>query len=73
MEKHVTEKNINLFGQYDMLVQGVNIETAKKYFDEIEGTDVPKRKVRSKLDALLRKFILEDGFELKNKEIITNN
>ena len=72
MEKHVTEKDINSFGQYDRLVQGVNIETAKKYFDEIEGTDVPKRKVRSKLDALLRKFILEGGFELKHKEIITN-
>lgn len=64
MEKHVTEDDINAFGQYDNLIQSVDIETAKRYFDEVEGIDVPKRKVRAKLDELLRRFILEDGFDI---------
>lgn len=64
MEKHVTEDNINEFGQYDSLIQSVDVEIAKTYFDDVEGTDVPKRKVRAKLDELLRRFILEGGFEV---------
>ncbi len=64
MDKHVTEQSINAFGQYDSLIQGVNIDIAKKYFDKKEGIDIPKRKVRAKLDELLRKFILEGGFDL---------
>ncbi len=64
MDRHVTENDINAYGQYDSLIQSVDIETAKKYFDEIEGANVPKRKVRAKLDELLRKFILMGGFEL---------
>lgn len=64
MEKHVTENDINAFGQYDALIQNVDIDIAKKYFDEKEGRAVPKRKVRAKLDELLRRFILEDGFDI---------
>lgn len=64
MSKHPTENDINAFGQYDELIANVDIDTAKKYFDEVEGSDVPKRKVRAKLDELLRRFILEDGFDL---------
>lgn len=64
MEKHVTEEDINAFGQYDELIQNIDIETAKRYFDEKENTDIPKRKVRAKLDHLLRTFILEGGFDI---------
>ena len=64
MKKHVTEDDINAFGQYDELIANVDIDIAKSYFDEIEGIDIPKRKVRAKLDCLLRKFILEDGFDV---------
>lgn len=64
MEKHVTEKDIDAFGQYRELIQSVDIGTAKKYFDEKESVDVPKRKVRAKLDELVRRFILEDGFDI---------
>lgn len=58
---HVTESDINAFGRYDALIQSVDIEVAKRYFDRIEGQDIPRRKVRSKLDALVRSFILNDG------------
>lgn len=61
---HVTESNINAFGRYDELISQVDIDVAKAYFELKEGVEIPKRKVRSKLDALLRQFILEDGFEL---------
>lgn len=64
MGKHVTENDMNAFGQYDDLIQNVDITIAKQYFDEKEGSNVPKRKVRAKLDELLRKFILEDGFDI---------
>ena len=64
MGKHVTENDMNAFGQYDDLIQSVDITIAKQYFDEKEGSNVPKRKVRAKLDELLRKFILEDGFDI---------
>ena len=30
-----------------------------------EGEDIPKRKVRSKLDSLLRKYILSGGFDIE--------
>lgn len=64
MEKHVDENEINAFGQYDELIQNVDIEVAKTYFDKREGQDIPKRKIRAKLDELLRRFILEDGFDI---------
>lgn len=64
MEKHVNANDINAFGQYDRLLQSVDIEKAKNYFDEKESRDVPKRKVRAKLDELLRTFIFEGGFDI---------
>lgn len=64
MKKHVTEDSINEFGQFDELIKSADIATAKKYFDQVEKNDVPKRKVRMKLDGLLRKFILEGGFRV---------
>nr|WP_302600018.1 HsdR family type I site-specific deoxyribonuclease [uncultured Cellulosilyticum sp.] len=64
MKKHVTESDINAFGQYDKLIANIDIDIAKSYFDEIEGVNIPKRKVRAKLDELLRRFILEDGFDI---------
>lgn len=63
MTTHATERDINAFGRYDALIQKVDIDIAKRYFDKAEGIDVPRRKVRSKLDALVRKFILDDNFE----------
>ena len=65
MDKHVTENDIDAFGQYNDLVQSVDIDTAKAYFDKKEGEDIPKRKVRSKLDSLLRKYILSGGFDIE--------
>ena len=50
------------------LVEQVNIDVAKEYFEKAEKTEIPKRKVRSKLDKLLREFILSGGFEISTNE-----
>ena len=62
------EEDINAFGRYDKLVEQVNIDVAKEYFEKAEKTEIPKRKVRSKLDKLLREFILSGGFEISTNE-----
>lgn len=32
------------FGRYDKLVEQVNIDVAKEYFEKAEKTEIPKRK-----------------------------
>lgn len=64
MGLHVTDSNINEFGRFDSLMQTVDKSVAKKYFEQIEGKTIPMPRVSIKVDALLRKFILSDGFEV---------
>ena len=64
MQAKVTEANINEFGRFDRLKATVNVDTAKAYFEKLEGAPVKKFKVPMKIDQVLRKFILEGGFNL---------
>ena len=64
MSLHVTEANINEFGRFDDLKANVNLTIAKKYFEELEGKRVPIFMLSIKVDELLRRFILADGFEV---------
>lgn len=64
MGLHVTDANINEFGRFDALMQTVDKSVAKKYFEQLEGKIIPMPRVQIKVDALLRKFILSDGFEI---------
>lgn len=64
MGLHVTDANINEFGRFDALIQTVDKSIAKKYFEQLEGKIIPMPRVAIKVDALLRKFILYDGFEV---------
>lgn len=64
MQAKVTEANINEFGRFDMLKATVNVDTAKAYFEKAEGAPVKKFKVPMKIDQILRKFILEGGFDV---------
>ena len=61
---HVTEDNINEFGRFDKLKATVDKEKAHKYFEFIEGGQVPLRKVTMKINEILRRFVLEGGFDL---------
>lgn len=63
MQAKVTEANINEFGRFDRLKATVNVDTAKAYFEKVEGAPVKKFKVPMKIDQILRKFILDGGFD----------
>ena len=38
---------------------------AAEYFEKIEGESIPQFKVNMMVDDLLRKFVLEGGFDIK--------
>ena len=64
MEQNVDEKTINEYGRLDNLKATVDKNKAKAYFEAIEGTPIPMFKVNSKVDDLLRRFILSGGFDI---------
>ncbi len=65
MALNIDEKNINEYGRLDNLKKTVDIQRAKAYFETVEGKPVSVPKVNIKTDKLLRKFILEDGFDIE--------
>ncbi len=65
MELHVTEANINEFGRLNALKETCDMDAAKKYFERVEGKEVPLFTVNMKLYALLREFVLSGGFDLE--------
>lgn len=64
MSLKVTEDNINEFGRYDDLKNTVDKIKAKEFFEKIEGKQFKLYQVNIKVNELLRKFILEGGFEI---------
>ena len=62
----LTEKNINEFGRFDRLKAGVDKVSAKDYFEKVEGSPIAPFKVNVKAADLLKRFILEGGFDLDN-------
>lgn len=61
MDRHVTESNINEFGLFDKLKDSVDIDTAKAYFEQKEGHEIKRFRVKAKVDNALRAFILSGG------------
>ncbi|GAB1483180.1 HsdR family type I site-specific deoxyribonuclease [Treponema sp.] len=64
MNSGITEANINEFGRFDELKATVDKAKAKQYFDRLEGADIAEFKVNIKVHNLLKKFILNGGFEI---------
>jgi type I restriction enzyme R subunit len=64
MSRKVTAEKINEFGRFDSLMDSVDIDKAKRYFEFIEKSVIPKYKIHIKVDEFLRKFILNNGFEI---------
>ncbi len=64
MSRKVTEANINEYGKFKDLMDSANKTKAKSYFEALEHTTLTPPKVAMKLDALLRAFILQGGFNL---------
>lgn len=65
MESGVNEDNLNEFGRFDAVKATVDKTKAKEYFEAIEGKTLPLPIVNVRVDNLLRDFILNDDFELK--------
>lgn len=66
MSSGLTEVNINEYGRFDELKNKVDKIKAKEYFERLEGTIIPAFKVNIRVHNLLKKFILEDGFEIES-------
>lgn len=43
----------------------MDLQKAKEYFEALEGSPLSMRKVVTKVDEMLRKFLLEGGFEIE--------
>ena len=63
MQLKVTEANINEFGRFDKLKATVDKATAKTFLESLEGAVIKPFQVNMKVDQILRKFILEGGFD----------
>ena len=64
MQLKVTEVNINEFGRFDKLKATVNRVTAEVFLGAFEGTAIKPFQINMKLDQVLRRFILEGGFDI---------
>ena len=62
-DARLNENNIDEFGRYTRLKASVSPVLAKAYFQQREGAVLTPPKIRMKLDALLRNFILHGEIE----------
>ena len=65
MSRNVIAENINDFGLYDKLLANVDTSIAQEYIKKVEGQPVKLFRVPSKVDKLLRQFILSGGFDVE--------
>ncbi|WP_297101631.1 type I restriction endonuclease subunit R [uncultured Draconibacterium sp.] len=64
MNAGVSANNINEFARFDALIESVNKEKAKAYFETLEKKKLPQFKANIKTHKILQDFILNGGFEL---------
>lgn len=57
-DARLTDSTLDEYGHYTKLRKGVNMLTAKAYFENKEGIKLIPPKVFMKVDSLLRRFIL---------------
>lgn len=62
----LTEENINEYGRFDRLKNSIDKATAKTYFERVKGVSIAPFKVHVKTDELLKRFIIEGGFDLND-------
>lgn len=60
----LTDSNINEFRRFDDLKDSVDKARAKAFFEQKEGRSLPPFKVNTRAAALLKRFILEGGFDI---------
>jgi type I restriction enzyme R subunit len=54
----INETNINDYGRFDELKNSVDKAKAKKYFQELEGCNIPPPKINIKVHNLLKRLII---------------
>ena len=64
MTSSTNESNINEFGRYEELLKTVNLEQSKNTLEKLYGKELKTYEINLKVDEILRKFILEDGFNI---------
>jgi type I restriction enzyme R subunit len=64
MELKLTEANINEYGHFNKLKGTVDRERACVYFKRQQGAEVSLLRVNTLVDDLLRRFLLEGGFDV---------
>ena len=64
MQLKVTEANINEFGRFDKLKATVDRTAARAFLETLEGATIKPFQINMKLDQVLRRFILEGGFDI---------
>ena len=60
----VTEININENGRLTKLLDSADKTKAKEYFERLEGSKVPQFRINSRLDKLIRDFVIKGGFDI---------
>ncbi len=65
MNLKLSEANINEYGRFDKLMDTVDKEKARLYFEARQGTAISPPKVNIQMDKLLRLFLLEGGFDVE--------
>lgn len=65
MQSKITEANINEFGKFDTLKATVDTEKTKTFLEMMEGKPIKKFQINMKIDQMLRRFILEGGFDVE--------
>lgn len=56
---HLTQGNINEYNRFDKLIASVDLEKAKRFFEQEKGTEMSNFEVNLELDEYLRKFLVE--------------
>lgn len=67
MALDLSEANINEYGRFDDLKDSLDKQRAKSFFEEKEGATLPLFKVNIAASKLLKRFVLEGGFDI-NKQ-----
>lgn len=64
MSMHINEQNIDEFGRFSQLQNTIDVEKAQAYFLEKTGEEIDIFDVNVAAGNLLRKFILQNGFDI---------
>ena len=64
MGLNISSANINEFGRFDDLMSTLDIDKTRSFFEQLGNENISNRKAKLLADELLRKFIIDGGFDL---------